>query len=379
VSERDEAGIGAADDHEDLIAAGLYDPSAPHAAERLELLLFLADEVGASIPELVQADEEDRLLSIAAFRAIRPEARFTLAEVAAEAGTDVDFAARVWRAAGFPNPRPFERRFGPADVAMFELLRVGAEFVGEGGMLQLVRTLGQATAQIAESEIALVRSTMEAPLSAQQRWVDIARGYRDVVASLFPRVVEALDTLHRHQVDAIARRYVGSTPNPTNVVPLAVGFADLCGFTGLSTRLAADELGRMLADFEAVTGDTVAAAGASVVKRIGDALMFVTNAPGVACALSLDLIEACGRARLPKLRAGVTFGDVIVRQGDFYGPVVNLAARLVAAAEPGTALTDESLQQRLARVRGRYTFVPAGRLELHGLTEAVAAYQLLRP
>ncbi|MDZ4826116.1 MAG: adenylate/guanylate cyclase domain-containing protein [Actinomycetota bacterium] len=366
-------------EHDDLVAAGLYDPASSDAARRLELLLFLLDEVGASIPEIVKAAEEDRLLSIAAFRAIRPEGRLTLREAAAEAGVTTEFAAQVWRAAGFPDPRPFERRFGPPDVAMFDLLRIGSEFVSAEGTLQLVRAIGQATAQIAETEIALVRSTMEAPLSAQERWVDIARGYRDVVTALFPRVVEAMDTVHRHQVDAIARRYVGSTPNPTNVVPLAVGFADLCGFTGLSVQLAADDLGRMLAQFEAITGDAVAAVGANVVKRIGDALMFVTNAPGVACALALDLIENCAAARLPKLRAGVTFGDVIVRQGDFYGPVVNLAARLVAEAEPGTALTDGSLQRRLERVRGRYAFLPAGRLNLRGFDDPIDAYQLLRP
>ena len=75
----------------------------------------------------------------------------------------------------------------------------------------------------------------------------------------------------------------------------------------------------MLARFEATTGDVIAAAGANVAKRIGDAVMFVTNAPGVACALALELIEACARERLPKLRVGLAVGDVIVRQGDFYG------------------------------------------------------------
>ena len=47
---------------DDLLAAGLYDPADPTAAARLELFEFLLDEVGASIPELVQADEEGHLL-----------------------------------------------------------------------------------------------------------------------------------------------------------------------------------------------------------------------------------------------------------------------------------------------------------------------------
>lgn len=365
-------------DVDDFVAAGVYDPGAPDAAERLALLRFLTDEVGASIPEIVQAHEEDRLLSFSAFRAIRPGGTSTLAETAARAGVETEFAARVWRAAGFPDPRPFERRFGDGDVAMLELFRLARDLVGEEAVLQLVRALGQATAQVAESEIALVRSTMEAPLTAHERWADVARMYRDVVVALFPRVAGAFDTLHRHAVDTIARRYVGSTPTPANVVPLAVGFADMCGFTGLSARLEPEQLGAMLARFEATTGDVVAAAGASVVKRIGDALMYVTNAPGIACALALDLVETCARASLPKLRAGVAFGEVIVRHGDFYGPVVNLAARLVAAAAPGTVVTDGSMHGRLARVRGPYAFAPVGRLDLQGFDEPVEAYQLLR-
>ena len=127
----------------------------------------------------------------------------------------------------------------------------------------------------------------------------------------------------------------------------------------------------MLDRFEATTGDVIAAAGANVAKRIGDAVMFVTNAPGVACALALELIEACAAARLPKLRVGVAFGDVIVRQGDFYGPTVNLAARLVAAAEPGTALTDAALHGRLgARARRLQRSCPRGRFTARRLRRA---------
>jgi class 3 adenylate cyclase len=57
---------------------------------------------------------------------------------------------------------------------------------------------------------------------------------------------------------------------------------------------------------------------------------------------------------------------------------VNLAARLVAAADPGTALADAAMHQRLGRVRNAYTFLPAGRLTLSGFDGPVEAYQLLR-
>jgi class 3 adenylate cyclase len=371
-------------DHEqldDFIAAGLYDPEAPDAEARLELLEYLVDELDASIPEIVKAVEEDQLLSFAGFRHVRPDgARLTLDETAAAAGVDTAFAQRVWRAAGFPTPRPFERRFDAADVRTLELMRVGIDLVGEDGVIQLMRILGAATQQIAEAEVALVRSQMEAPLLSGQRYVDVARAYRDAVVGLLPQVINVIDALHRHHIENIVRRYAGATPpSPVNVVSLAVGFADLSGYTGLSAQLEASELSLMLTRFEEVTGDVVASAGASIAKRIGDAVMFVTNAPGIACALAIELVEACAREKLPKLRAGVAFGDVIVRHGDFYGSVVNMAARLVAAAEPGTVLADPALHERLHRVRGPYTFLPAGKITLAGFDEPIEAFQLLRP
>ncbi|HTL83787.1 MAG TPA: adenylate/guanylate cyclase domain-containing protein [Acidimicrobiia bacterium] len=366
---------------DDFIAAGLYDPEAPDAEAMLELLEYLVDELDASIPEIVKAVEEDQLLSFAGFRHVRPDgARLTLNEMAAAADVDAAFAQRVWRAAGFPAPRPFERRFDAADVRILELMKIGIDLVGEDGVIQLMRTLGAATQQIAESEVALVRSQMEAPLLSGQRYVDVARSYRDAVVGLLPQVINVIDALHRHHIENIVRRYAGAgPPSPVNVVSLAVGFADLSGYTGLSAQLDASQLSLMLTRFEEVTGDVVASAGASIAKRIGDAVMFVTNAPGIACALAIELVEACARERLPKLRAGVAFGDVIVRHGDFYGSVVNMAARLVAAAEPGTVLADPALHERLHRVRGPYTFMPAGRITLAGFGDPVETFQLLRP
>jgi class 3 adenylate cyclase len=371
----------AIDDRDDFVAAGLYDPAAPDAVARLALLIYLTEEIGASIPELVQAHEEGGLMSFGAVRTLRPdEARWTLAEIAVHAEIEVELAAAIWRAAGFADVRPFERRFGASDVVVFELVRDLSTFVGREHSLQLVRTAGEAVARIAEAEIALLRSNVEAPLAAQGQYEDVARTYTDAARQLFPRVTNLIDTFHRHQLELIGRRYsdVSAPTSNANVVELAVGFADIAGYTGLSHQLDATELATMLARFEATTGDVIASAGANVAKRIGDAVMFVTNAPGIACGLALELIEACARERLPKLRVGLAVGQVIVRQGDFYGPTVNLAARLVASAEPGTALADAALHERLSRVRAGYGFAPAGRFQLAGFDEPLEVFQLIR-
>jgi class 3 adenylate cyclase len=367
---------------DDLVAAGLYDPDDPTGAERLALFVYLLDEIGASIPELVQADQQGGLLSFAAFRTLRVGREgMTFTEVAHAAEIDPASALALWRVAGFSEPRQFERRFGPQDVEMFRLFRLLATFVSEPQVLQLIRTIGEAVGRIAEAEVALVRSNIEAPLAELHQYVDVARTYRAVVEDVVPRLVVTFDAMHRHHLQAIGRRYsdVNAPTSLLNVVELAVGFADLAGYTGLWQELEPHQLATMLDRFEATTGDVITAAGANVVKRIGDAVMFVTNAPGVGCALAVDLLEACAAARLPKLRVGLAFGDVMVRQGDFYGPTVNLAARLVSSAEAGTALTDAALYHRLARVRGGYAFTPAGKYNLAGFVEPVEAYQVLRP
>jgi class 3 adenylate cyclase len=369
------------DDLDDYVAAGLYDPDAPDAAELLQLLDYLVEELGVSIPQIVRAQERGGLLSLGAFRRLSAgRDRYTLAEAAGRAGVAEEFALEVWRCAGFPVPRPVERRFGQADVEMFKLFALLGTFVEHDFVMQLARTMGEAMGRLAEAEVALLRSHVEAPLSLSNRYVEVARTYVEIVDEIFPRVSEALDAIHRHHLVAIGRRYsdVGAPPSRLNVVQLAVGFADLAGYTGLWHERGPHELASMLARFEATTGDVIASAGANVVKRIGDAVMFVTNAPGVACKLALDLLDACAAAELPKLRVGLAFGDVMVRQGDFYGAPVNLAARLVASAEAGTALTDRVLQERLARVRGGYTFAAAGKFALAGFVEPVEAFQLLR-
>ncbi len=368
-------------EYDDLVAAGLYDPDAPDAAVRLDLLTYLTDDVGASIPELVQAQEEGGLVSFAAIRSLRPDGeRWTLAEVADRAGIGVDLALAVWRSAGFADPRPFERRFGPGDVVVFTLVRNATELVGRDHILQLMRTTGEAIARVSEAEIALLRSNIGARIAGTGNLMEVARSYAAVADTLFPQVTGAIEVFHRHQLEAIGRRYsdVSAPTSSANVVELTVGFADIAGYTGLSHQLDPSELASMLARFEATTGDVIAAAGANVAKRIGDAVMFVTNAPGVACALALELIEACAREKLPKLRVGLAVGDVIVRQGDFYGRTVNLAARLVAEAEPGTALADAELHSRLARVRAGYGFAPAGRCNLPGFDGPTELFQLLR-
>ena len=360
-----------------LIGAGIYDPEAPDASARFALLEYLL-ELGLSIPELVQADHEQRILSVAALNRLRPEGeRFTLSEAAARAGVDENIAAQLWRAAGFADARRHERRFSAHDIDMFAAFHAMSDVVGADRVVQLVRITGGATASMAEAETALLRSTIEAPLIGSQDYVEIARSYVAMVTETLPRLAAAIDTLHRHHLYSIGRRYsdAGASPSSSNSVDLAIGFADLSGYTSLSSRLDADALIAMIDAFEATAFDLVAASGASVVKRMGDAVMFMTPAPGVACDLAMDLVDAAADdPRLPPLRVGLAFGPVIVRGGDVYGPFVNLAARLCAVSAPDTIVVAAGIESRLRRLTDRYRFIGPELHTLAGFAETVPAF-----
>src|SRR5690606_27242514 len=79
-----------------------------------------------------------------------------------------------------------------------------------------------------------------------------------------------------------------------------------------------------------------------VVKTIGDAVLFVADdaATGARIATGLARGTAVEGPVPVEVRVSVVWGRVLSRFGDVFGPPVNLAARLSAAAEPGTVLTD---------------------------------------
>ncbi len=89
-----------------------------------------------------------------------------------------------------------------------------------------------------------MRSNIEAPLAERRQYVDVARAYQAVADAVFPRIGDAIDAVHRHRLQAIGRRYseVSAPTSALNVVQLAVGFADLAGYTGLWQELELSEL-----------------------------------------------------------------------------------------------------------------------------------------
>jgi adenylate cyclase len=133
------------------------------------------------------------------------------------------------------------------------------------------------------------------------------------------------------------------------MVDLCIAFADLSGYTALAEQLEPARLVQLISRWETLAHDTVAELGARIVKTIGDEVMFVGLPDTVAHAALALVRRAASYPELPPVRAGVARGPVLARDGDFYGPVVNLASRLTDMADPGCVLVSESVHAVLGK------------------------------
>jgi adenylate cyclase len=78
-------------------------------------------------------------------------------------------------------------------------------------------------------------------------------------------------------------------------------------------------------------------------------VMFVTDTCATAAGIALALVELTESDDvLPTVRAGLAFGPLLAREGDYFGPMVNLASRLTEVARPGTVLASEGVGIGLA-------------------------------
>jgi adenylate cyclase len=336
---------------EELEELGVYDPAAPDAAERLQLLQLAFDH-GVTVPEIREAIAERRLHAVAAVWVVEGGTeRLTLEEAAARAGTDPSVAHRVWRALGFVDPAPGARPCSERDVEVLRVFRLLEDVMSPHLALQIARVMGFSLASVADAEVSAVRSAQEAPLRAGGAGnVDVAYDLVRTAKDFMPLLAPVLDTVHRHHVAAAGRRYAlwGVPPTPEGTTDAVVGFADLVGFTALSYGRSAAALDSLVIEFERIVVDALARPTARLVKLIGDEAMFVVGDAAEAVAIGRELVASVRASEgLPPVRVGLAAGEVLVREGDLFGPVVNLASRLVGSAEPGQVVLDAETARRV--------------------------------
>jgi adenylate cyclase len=247
--------------------------------------------------------------------------------------------------------------FTDADVAAVREFRKLNVVSGGDLRLQLTaaRSLGQAMSRLAEWQVDLVTEEI---MSRIQSAAD-GESVSDIARAATAQTVEVLADLQiyawrRHLAAALERSLnAGATMTGGTVRALAVGFADMVGYTRLTRHLDPDELTELLEVFETTTTGAITEHGGWVIKNVGDEVMFAAERPADCARIGLAIQERVTAAaatvdQMPQLRVGIAYGQVLQRFGDIYGSVVNIAARLTGVARPGTVLVDDGAADALA-------------------------------
>lgn len=305
---------------------------------------------GASEEEIERAREDGVVdLLLVDCLLVPADRRYSAAEVSSRTGVPVEVILRFWRSLGLTEPAPGERFFGDLDVdavrTFTELIDLGVADVDTA--VQLARVIGMAMARIAEAELSASVSAFAA--NGGPSSVEVADRFVEVADRSVPAVARLLEFVWRRHLQAATRRAMAVRSRSGAASPvLAVGFADMVGFTSLSQQLDEPHLAEVVARFEAVAHDTVTSLGGRVVKMIGDEVMFVAEDPAAGARIGVRLAELYGDDDLlSDVRVGLAVGPVLVQDGDYFGPVVNLASRMVRIADPGTVLVSDDLHRTL--------------------------------
>ena len=332
-----------------------------------DLRAFL-HSLGVSDDQIALAALDGNVAALAGDAILGEGLEFTVADLAARVGTDVERVRSIWQLLGVATPD------GPAFAERDARFTEDAVQLGLPGAEELLRVLGSSLARVADAAVSLYVQTIEPAYRAPD--VDTIAWARDLAATAAAalRLSDSLGAVfvhHLRQAIALQRQaQVGGAERA--VFRLAVGFVDLVGFTSLSQHLVPSDLLTLIGRFEERAFEVATACNGRVVKHIGDEIMFAALDANSGCNMAAELMRVFGTEGLEP-RGGLVFGDVISRLGDYYGPVVNLASRLADTAIPNELLVDAAT----AATATDFAFAPAGRRVLKGFDDPVEVHSLL--
>jgi adenylate cyclase len=137
--------------------------------------------------------------------------------------------------------------------------------------------------------------------------------------------------------------------------PVTLLFTDLAGFSSWALEAGDAHAVELLRAVGAVSESAVEGGGGALVKRLGDGFMaaFADVPSAVDTAFEtrrgLERIEVAGH--VPRMRFGIHTGRPRPLGGDYFGVDVNVAARVMEAADPNQVLVSEPACANLPRER----------------------------
>jgi predicted ATPase/class 3 adenylate cyclase len=198
----------------------------------------------------------------------------------------------------------------------------------------------------------------------------------------FGRVLEAVTGRRGADLLSPGAWGYGMAELPTGTVTFL--FSDVVGSTRLWEEHA-EAMKEALTRHDVLLRDAVEAHGGRVVKTTGDGLHAVfetAHAAAVAAMVAQRALigQRWGATGPLRVRIGLHTGEAEPRAGDYYGPVLNRAARLTAAAHGGQILVSQATEAVLRDHLGEnLSLVDLGEHRLRDLWRPEHIFQLRAP
>jgi adenylate cyclase len=338
-------------------------------------------ERGHTLEQIKRASKEGVLAFAYIEDLFPPSGRtYTIEEAAERCGLEPALIERIVSSVGFPAQSA--EQVTEEDL---QLLHYVAAVLAAGfplvAFLQLIRVYGQALAQIADAEVRLFHLYVHEPLMRDGvPGLEMAEEMESLARELLPLASPIMDHIHQsflqHFVEQDVVGHMEADVDGPGLdlgrLRVAIAFADLAGYTRLTEEegeeTAVDAVERFVEMVEETLPDD-----ARIVKTIGDEVMIVGSDPGGLIDWAVGFQQIVRERPLPRI--GIHYGEVIYRDGDYFGREVNIAARVAARSAGGEVLVTRPV---IEHAGPHLEFEPIGEVRLKGFREPTELF-IARP
>ncbi|MGH2403771.1 MAG: adenylate/guanylate cyclase domain-containing protein, partial [bacterium] len=149
----------------------------------------------------------------------------------------------------------------------------------------------------------------------------------------------------------------------------------LSSFTPMTVAMGDATAAQVLERFSQLVRESVIRWEGRIVKQIGDAFMLVFQEPRAALACALEVESRTdNEPQFLAVRAGIHWGQVLYRAGDYVGSNVNIASRLCTEADRHQILVTNDVRKE-ARDLPEVEFLRLGKRKLKGLAEGIVLFE----
>jgi adenylate cyclase len=310
----------------------------------------------------------------------RSERTVTPAEVEARGGPTAREIVEIVQAWGFPPPGLDEPALTEEEAHVFCELAELSEIWSPELTIQLARIYGRLLARIARTGVQLFRLYAGPRLRAtSEDRADELRSMREAFARLLTLPDPILAGVHRRYLEyELAQTAIDAAESSdpelslTGAVEVTFLFCDLKDFTAYANAEGDAAAVEAIADF-ARQVDAERGEDGRVVKALGDGHMLCYSDVGEAVAAGERIIRRMRADGPLRVHASVHTGVAISREGDYFGGAVNLAARLLAAADADELVASRPVASGTAET---FEWEPLGRRRVRGVDEPVEVFRL---